>query len=94
MSNNRLFHVLVGIALAIVIALTIQGAASTASIIPHTNSSEGIRTLECANLPSRYSIHTEYVNELGRSVIYTEDGLTGVDGGLIYLLSNCRSCSP
>ena len=94
MSRNRLFNVLVGIALAIVIALTVQEAASTASIVPHTSSSEGIRTLECASLPSRYSIHTEYVNELGRSVIYTEDGPTGVDGGLIYLLSNYRSCSP
>ena len=94
MSRNRLFHVLVGIALAIVIALTVQEAASTASIIPHANSSEGIRTLECASLPSRYSIHTEFLNELGRSQIYTEDGRTGVDGGLIYLLSNYRSCSP
>ena len=94
MSRKRLFHVLAGIALAIVIALTVQEAASTASIKLHTNSSEGIRTLECASLPSRYSIHTEYVNELGRLVIYTEDGRTGVDGGLIYLLSNYRSCSP
>jgi len=94
MSRNRLFNVLVGIALAIVIALTVQEAASMASIIPHTNSSEGIRTSECVSLPSRYSIHTEYVNELGRSVIYTENGPAGVDGGLIYLLSNYRSCSP
>ena len=94
MSRNRLFNVLVGIAQAIVIALTVQEVASTASIMPHTNSSEGIRILECASLPSRYSIHTEYVNELGKSVIHTEDGPTGLDGGLIYLLSNYRACSP
>jgi hypothetical protein len=94
MSRNRLFNVLVGIALAIFNALTVQEAASTASVMPHTNSSEGIRRLECASLPSRYSIHTEYVNELGRSVTYTEDGPTGVDGGLIELLSSYRSCPP
>ena len=94
MSRNRLFNVLVGIALAIVITLAVQETASTASIMTHTNSSEGVRTLDCASLPSRHSIHPEYADELGRSVIYTEDGRTGVDGGLIYLLSSYRACSP
>jgi hypothetical protein len=94
MPRNRLFNLLIGIAIAIVIALTFQESASPASIIPRTSSSERIRTSECASLPSRYSIHAEYVSELGRSVIYTENGPTGVDGGLIYLLSNYRSCSP
>ena len=93
MSRNRLFNVLVGIALAIVIALTGQEVASTASTVFNTDASEETMTLECASLPSRYSIHTEYVNELGRSVSYTEDAPTGVDGGLIYLLSNYRACS-
>ena len=67
MSRNRLFNVLVGIALAIVITLAVQETASTASIMTHTNSSKGVRT---------------------------EDGRTGVDGGLIYLLSSYRACSP
>ena len=56
-------------------------------------SNERIRILECASLPSRYAIHTEYVNELASSVIYKEEGPTGVGAGLIYLLSNDRSCS-
>ena len=32
------------------------------------------------SLPSRYSIHSEYVTGVGR-VTYTEDGPTGQDGG-------------
>ena len=94
MSRKRLSQVSIGTALVIIIALTVRRAAATTSIIPDADVLKNTRSLECDSLPSRYSIHTEYVNELGRSMIYTEDGPTGVDGGLIYLLSNYRSCSP
>jgi hypothetical protein len=93
MSTSRLFNVLIAIVLVLVIALTVQEAAATASMMSEADSSKGIRTSECASLPSRYSIHTEYVEEIGIWVPYTEDGPTGVDGGLIYLLSNYRACS-
>jgi hypothetical protein len=49
--------------------------------------------LECASLPARSSIHTVYVEEIGMRVSYTEDGPTGVDGGLMNLLSAYRTCS-
>jgi hypothetical protein len=91
MRKNRLFNLLIAIALIVVIALTVREAAATAGIISQTDSAKGVKTLECASLPSRYSIHTEYVD--GMSVTYTEDGPTGVDGGLIYLLSAYRTCS-
>jgi hypothetical protein len=93
MPRNRLFNLLIVIALVIAIALTAQEAAATASMMSGTDSQKGIRSFECASLPSRYSIHTEYVQEMGVWVPYTEDGPTGVDGGLIYLLSNYRTCS-
>jgi hypothetical protein len=93
MSKNHLFNVLIGVALAIVIALTVQEAAATAGMMSEADSSKGIRSLACASLPFRYSIHTVYSEERGMSLSYTEDGPTGVDGGLIYLLSNYRICS-
>ena len=93
MLRNRLFNVLVAMAVVIVIVLTAREAAATAGILSNPNSVKGAKTLECLNLPSRYSLRTEYLKEEGMSVPYTEDGPTGVDDGLIELLSNYRTCS-
>lgn len=93
MLKNRLFNIFVAIALVIVVALTIREAAATAEIIFETDSTKGAKALECVNLPSRYSIRTEYVKEADMWVVRSEDGPTGVDGGLLELLSNNRSCS-
>lgn len=93
MLKNRLFNMLILIPLVIVIALTVQETAATAGMMSEAGSSKGIRSLACASLSSRYSIHTVYNEESGMSLPYTEDGPTGVDGGLIYLLSNYRICS-
>jgi hypothetical protein len=93
MFKNRLFYVVIAITLGIVITLTIREAAAMAEIMPRTDSSKEANALTCASLPSHYSLHTEYVKELGRWMSYTEDGPTGVDGGLIYLLSSYRTCS-
>lgn len=54
---------------------------------------ESREELKCLSLPSPYSIRTEYRYDLGVSIISTEDGLTGIDGGLIHLLSSYRTCS-
>lgn len=51
------------------------------------------RDAECESLPSRYSLHPVYVKEMGMWLPYTEDGPTGMDGGMIHLLSIYRSCS-
>jgi hypothetical protein len=88
MQKNHLFNLLIATALVIVVALTFREAAATASLISQGDSAKAV---ECASLPSRYSIHTKPVGEI--SVLYTEDGPTGVDGGLVELLSGYRTCS-
>lgn len=93
MFKNRLFNFFVAVALVIVVALTVREAFATGNIVSQTSATAGAQMLECTSLPSRYSIHTELVKETGTRLTYTEDGPTGVDGGLIYLLSSYRTCS-
>jgi hypothetical protein len=88
MFKNHLFNVLIATALIITLAFTVQEALATTAITSWTD-----REIKCADLPSSYSIHSMYEKELGRLVTYTEDGPTGVDGGLIHLLSSYRTCS-
>ena len=87
MLRNRLFNVLIAAALVLVVALTVREAFATTAV-----TSQPSAAAACASLPSRYSIHTAYVQEAGISVPYTEDGPTGVDGGLLALMSAYRSC--
>lgn len=89
MYSQRLFYIVVAIALAVLIGLTVREAAATAAVLSRTDSAG----VACDSLPSRYSIHTEYVKETGTWMTYSEDGPTGIDGGLIYLLSAYRTCS-
>ena len=89
MLSNRLFNVLIVLALLGVILLTAGEVAATAAVVSQANSYATV----CASLPSRSSIHTEYVKERGAWVAYTEDGPAGVDGGLIHLLSDRVECS-
>jgi len=93
MSKNRFFHVFIAIALVVAMALTIRKAAATAGIITETNSASETEILKCTSLPSRYSLRAEYVKEANTWMFLTEDGPTGVDGGLIELMSNYRTCS-
>jgi hypothetical protein len=88
MLRNRLFNIFVVIALVTVVALTVREAFATSVITSQTDAA-----IKCDSLPSRYSIHTENVKETGTRLTYTEDGPTGVDGGLMYLLSAYRTCS-
>jgi hypothetical protein len=93
MSTNRLFNVLIAIVLVMVVVLTVREAAARAALVSQTDSMKGANALECASLPSRCSIRTEYMKTTGTRLTYTKDGPTGVDGGLIYLLSAYRTCS-
>jgi len=88
MIRNRLFNVLVAIALVFVIAVTVREAFATSITI-----SQMATSLKCSSLPSRYSIHTAEVNETGMRPPFTEDGPTGVDGGLKELFTAYRICS-
>ena len=86
MFRKHLFHLLIAISLSVILALTVRDARATASIPSHT---DGVT--KCHELPSRYSIHTE--NVAGMRVAYSEDGPTGVDGGLLELMTDYRTCS-
>jgi hypothetical protein len=88
MLKHRLFNVLIAIALVITLAFTVREAFATTAI-----TSQPETKMACASLPSRYSIYTEYVQEADMWVIRTENGPSGVDGGLIELMSNYRTCS-
>jgi hypothetical protein len=88
MIKHRLFNLSVAIALVIVVAFTVREAVATTVIKSQTDPG-----IECASLPTRYSIRTEYVKEADMWVVRTEKGLAGVDGGLIDLLSKYRTCS-
>ena len=89
MVPNRIFNLFVAVALVIVIASTVREAVAITMIGPQPNS-----VPQCANLPSRHSIRTEYyMEEADMWIIRTEDGPTGVDGGLSELLSSYRICS-
>jgi hypothetical protein len=88
MLKHRLFNLWVAISLVVVIAFTVREALAITIL-----SSEGITVTACDSLPSRYSIHTEYVKDTNTWIIRTENGPTGVDGGLIDLMSNYRTCS-
>lgn len=88
MSTNRLFQLMIALGLVLAVALTVREALATTVL-----TSERDAAAECASLPSRYSIRTEFMKETGTSATYTEDGPTGVDGGLMYLLSAYQTCS-
>jgi hypothetical protein len=86
MPTNYLFKLLVALALVIVVALTVREALATAAL------TSGTHSVPCSSLPSRHSIRTERVEETGMSIIRTEDGPTGVDDGLVELLSSYHTC--
>ena len=92
MFKKRSFQMLIVIAIVIMAAFAIREAVAKANIM-----SQGAVTVDtkatCASLPSRYSLHTELVKETGTRLPYTEDGPTGMDGGLMDLLSSYRTCS-
>lgn len=89
MFTRRLFNIFVVFALLVVIGLTVREVAATALLISEPRST----VAACASLPSQHSIRTKYVQEKGTWMTYTEDGPSGVDGGLIQLLSDYRDCS-
>ena len=98
LSNNRnskldiVITIAITVALVVLVGLTVREASATSAVIAHENSASQASS-ECASLPTRSSIHTIYVKEMGSWMPYTEDGPTGFDGGLIHLLSMYRTCS-
>lgn len=91
MKTNRLFNLFVVVALVVIAALTVREAAATVDLLSRSDANARSAP-ECSDLPSRRSIHTKYVEGAGW-MTYSEDGPTGVDGGLIHLLTAYRECS-
>ncbi|MEO8356274.1 MAG: hypothetical protein ABI621_10185 [Chloroflexota bacterium] len=93
MLKNRLFTILMIIVLVLVVGLTAREAFATADVVSKANAADEILLSKCAILPSQLSLHTEYNSQRGMWVTYTGQGPSGVDGGLIDLLSAYPTCS-
>lgn len=91
MFRNRLFNILIVVALVMVTVFTIQQALETTRVVAAAG---GPATSLC-RIPAvdLTTISTMYVEELGITVIRSDNGPTGVDGGLIHLLSDRQACS-
>lgn len=93
MSINRLCNISIAAVLVIVVALTIWQSAETTKIVsaaPQQNSL--FDTGYCFSGMDRLSLEGAYVEGAGW-VSYTDQGPTGVNGGLLELLSKSQSCS-
>ena len=92
MNTQRLFNLFIATVLLVALVLTVREGAAIADLISQSKSVKSTEA-KCADLPSRQSIHSKYISDMGVWMTYTEDGPTGVDGGLIQLLSDYRTCS-
>lgn len=98
MTKNRLFNICVIATLALMTALTIQGAIETTTIAKAAEKAEEQpRPMDAARCiwseVERSSIRSVYLEEIGVSLPRSDSGYTGYDGGLIYLLSEHHFCS-
>ena len=92
MNKNRFFNLVVIVALAVMAALTINQVAAANRLV---SGESNLRTSYSCSAPGAVHspIRTEYEAGRGGWVISTDDGPTGVDGGLIQLLNDRRACS-
>ena len=88
MLRKYLFHLLIAIPLAATLAFTVREALATTALGSRTDAGA-----MCANLPSRHSIQSKYIEEAQTWILYTEDGPVGVEGGLKELASAYRLCT-
>lgn len=95
MNKNRFFNVILAVALALMVALILQGAIETNRVAMAAGASDDTVAAPICDNPAveRPSIHRVYVKQMDTWLTYTNGAPTGVDGGLIDLLSNARVCS-
>jgi hypothetical protein len=91
MFKSRLFNVLMIAALIAVMALTVLQAVETTRVAHAAQQSKLANTPLCA-MPAA-PIQSTYVKQMGIWVPRSANAPTGVDGGLIQILSDYRSCS-
>ena len=98
MFKHHLFNILVIAALVVVTALTIQQGLETTKVVHaadiYGQHNHSLDTPFCP-LPAVdfSSIRSVYAEQMSVWVSRTNSGPTGVDGGLIQLLSDHRACS-
>ena len=98
MNKNRLFNLVVVVSLAALAALTISQAVATDQLVSAASDDKVAASSQisgpCTASGEEHAlIHTAYDPKRGVWVTYMGDTPTGVDGGLIELLSNRSSCS-
>lgn len=95
MNKNRFFNVILAAALALMVALTFQGAIATARVAMAAGGADQAASAPVCDRPAveRSSIRRVYVDQMDTWLTYTDGIPTGVDGGLVHLLSNTRVCS-
>lgn len=91
MIKNRLFNIFIIVALAVTVVLTISQAVETTKVVSAASVSPD--AAGCFSAMNRLSLTSVYMKEIAGWFPRTNKGLTGVDGGLLELLSNNRSCS-
>ena len=91
MLKNRLFNVVIGLSLVVIVVLTVSQAVETTKIVSAASGSPD--TSSCFSGMDRLSLTSVYVEEASGWFPYTNKGPTGVNGGLIDLLSNSRGCT-
>jgi hypothetical protein len=95
MNKNHFFNIVLAATLALMVALTLQGAIETASVAMANGGADQVPSALVCDKPAveSSSIRRVYVEQLNTWLTYTNSAPTGVDGGLIDLLSNTRVCS-
>jgi hypothetical protein len=99
MKKNRFFNLIVIVSLAVMAVLTISQMTAANRLVSaasndRAESSEPVAEEPCAASTTALPfIHMVYVERTGTWVPYTQDGPAGVDGGLIQLLNDRRTCS-
>lgn len=91
MFKSRLFNILIVAALIAVMALTVLQAVETTRVAHAAQQSKLANTPFC--LVPAAPIRSMYVKQMGIWVPRSASAPTGVDGGLIQILSDYRSCS-
>jgi hypothetical protein len=92
MATNRLFNGLIAVALVLVVSLTIWQSVETTKVVSAAGQQNEPARTACFSEIERLSLEAVFVEGVGWAS-YTNQGPTGVDGGLLELLSNSRSCS-
>ncbi|MBN1450579.1 MAG: hypothetical protein JW963_06145 [Anaerolineales bacterium] len=97
MIKNRLSNAFIVVILILMVLFTIYGSLETNKVVfaaEHSNEpAYWSDAPECIwSEADRASIRSVYLEDIGISLPRTDSGYTGYDGGLIYLLSEYRSC--